>query len=100
MDSDNIAAQAAFARSIFEQEYVDLRNARPQVAPPAYQLPSELLRSIQDNLIEREKTGPPRYRKVIIAGGSKHFSNRPLSELSPARLENLKIGCAAKGEKL
>lgn len=100
MDSNDIAAQADFARSIFSQDYDDLRNAKPQTAPPAYRLPSELLRSIHQHLIERETAAnsAPRFRRVLIAGGSKHFSSKSLAELSHVKLEQLKIGCAAKGE--
>lgn len=98
MDSAEIAVQADIARSVFAQEYGELRYVQSQHAPYAYKLPVELLRSIQDNLIEREITSGPSYRKVIIAGGSKHYSDKNLSDLSPVKLEHLKIGCAAKGE--
>ncbi|KAK9893664.1 hypothetical protein P389DRAFT_212815 [Cystobasidium minutum MCA 4210] len=87
---------------IFSQDYDDLRNAKPQTAPPAYRLPSELLRSIHQHLIERETAAnsAPRFRRVLIAGGSKHFSSKSLAELSHVKLEQLKIGCAAKGHAL
>lgn len=98
MDSAEIAVQADIARSVFEQEYGELRDVQSQRAPHAYKLPVELLRSIQDNLIERERTSGPAYRKVIIAGGSKHYSDKKLLDLSPVNLEHLRIGCAAKGE--
>lgn len=97
MNPTDIAAQAELAREVFNQEYADLRQLQPHEASPAYRLPVELLRSIQDHLIETEKANASRYRKVIIAGGSKHYSSKALSDLTVTQIEQLRIGCANRG---
>jgi hypothetical protein len=95
----DIIAQAKIAREVLEEEYAQLHAAKPNEAPWAYRLPLELLSSIHDELIRREQADAAQqhFRKVIIAGGSKHFSNKGISDLQLARLSDLRLGCIAKG---
>lgn len=92
--------QVELARRVFLSEYFELHNAQPYGAPFAYKQPLELLRHVHDNLIasSRNTKAATGYRQVMINGGRKHSSRKPLAKLTPERVEKLKLGCANRGQ--
>lgn len=101
MDDLSRRLQIELARTVFDDEYAELRNARLGPAPFAYRQPDEVLRHAHENLIATSKQtdGQPRYRKIVVAAGSKHSSNKVQSELTPEPVGKLRLGCANRGQR-
>lgn len=100
MNRSTATVQVDLARSVFDDEYAELRKARLETAPLAYKLPDALCRRVHDNLIAVEKKTEThlQYRQAIIAGGSKHFSRESARDLTTERVEKLRLGCANRGQ--
>lgn len=95
-----LQSQLNIARQVFEDEYATVRS--PDELPgarSAYRLPAELLNSIHEDLLKREasQVSSWKLRKIIIAGGRKHFSECMLESLSWATIKELKLSRIARG---
>lgn len=99
MDGLTGSLQTELARTVFEDEYAEFCSAQPAKAPFAYRQPDEVLRRAHEDLIANSKKadGQARYRKVVIAAGSKHYSSKLQTELKPEPVGQLKLGCANRG---
>ena len=76
MQEPDLTKQLKLAREAFEADQAD-RLRIPTV--PCHRLPAELLHAIHADLVEREARlkDTVRTRKIVVAGGSKHFSSLP-----------------------
>ena len=73
MQDPELTKQLDLARQVFEADKAD-RLRKPTL--PCHRLPTELLQAIHADLIEREAKlkDVVRTRKIVVAGGPKHFS--------------------------